>query len=154
MRLTSFLSGWRCSGRIAYRPVGSLSGTRSRGERIIPLSARPLRHRKDTSMKLADPHAPQAPSARTRRRPRVTALIFGTVLAAAAVAATGCSSSAGGGDHLALAGNSSNSASHATALSSNLAGGYAIVTLNDARDVTFNQLLGITNRGIIAGYFG
>jgi hypothetical protein len=103
-------------------------------------------------MKLADPHAPQAPSARIKRRPRVTALIFGTVLAAAAVAATGCSSSAGG-DNLALSGNSSNT-SHSAALSSSLAGGYAIVTLNDGHDLTFNQLLGITNRGIIAGYFG
>jgi probable HAF family extracellular repeat protein len=83
----------------------------------------------------------------------VTALIFGTVLAAAAVAATGCSSSAGGNADLALAGNSS-LPGHAAALSSSVASGYAIVTLNDGRDVTFNQLLGITNQGIIAGYFG
>jgi probable HAF family extracellular repeat protein len=104
-------------------------------------------------MNLADPHAPQAPSARIRRRPRVTALIFGAALAAATVTVTGCSSNAGG-DSLALAGNSSNSPTHSTALSSSLAGGYAIVTLNDGHDLTFNQLLGITNRGIIAGYFG
>ena len=32
--------------------------------------------------------------------------------------------------------------------------GYHFRTLNDARDVTFNQLLGINNEGVIAGYFG
>src|ERR1700685_4663789 len=31
--------------------------------------------------------------------------------------------------------------------------GYHFRTLNDARDVTFNQLLGINNEGVIAGYF-
>jgi probable HAF family extracellular repeat protein len=111
-------------------------------------------------MKLADPHATDASSAlagrpRRHRRRRVTALVFGAAVTAATVAVTGCSSSAGG-DNLALAGNSSNSShsSNSVALSSSLAGAYAIVTLNDGRDVTFNQLLGITNKGIIAGYFG
>ena len=33
-------------------------------------------------------------------------------------------------------------------------GGYQFRTLNDQRDVTFNQLLGINNEGVIAGYFG
>src|ERR1700730_15795602 len=33
-------------------------------------------------------------------------------------------------------------------------GGYHFRTLNDQRDVTFNQLLGINNEGVIAGYFG
>ena len=33
-------------------------------------------------------------------------------------------------------------------------GSYQVVTLNDGRDETFNQLLGINNQGIIAGYFG
>jgi hypothetical protein len=32
--------------------------------------------------------------------------------------------------------------------------GYQFRTLNDHRDVTFNQLLGINNEGVIAGYFG
>ncbi len=32
--------------------------------------------------------------------------------------------------------------------------GYHFRTLNDHRDVTFNQLLGINNEGVIAGYFG
>jgi hypothetical protein len=33
-------------------------------------------------------------------------------------------------------------------------GGYQFRTLNNDRDVTFNQLLGINNSGVIAGYFG
>jgi hypothetical protein len=32
--------------------------------------------------------------------------------------------------------------------------GYQFRTLNDSRDMTFNQLLGINNSGVIAGYFG
>jgi hypothetical protein len=32
--------------------------------------------------------------------------------------------------------------------------GYSLSTLDDASDLTFNQLLGINNRGHIAGYFG
>jgi len=32
--------------------------------------------------------------------------------------------------------------------------GYQFVTLGSKRDVTFNQLLGINNSGVIAGYFG
>src|SRR5579863_10500425 len=32
--------------------------------------------------------------------------------------------------------------------------GYHFRTLNDQRDVTFNQLLGVNNEGVIAGYFG
>jgi hypothetical protein len=39
-------------------------------------------------------------------------------------------------------------------LSSDMAGTYQIVKLNDSRDETFNQLLGINNEGVIAGYFG
>ena len=39
-------------------------------------------------------------------------------------------------------------------MSSSLAGNYQVVTLNDGRDLTFNQLLGINNEGVIAGYFG
>jgi hypothetical protein len=33
-------------------------------------------------------------------------------------------------------------------------GGYQFVELGSTRDVTFNQLLGINNKGVIAGYFG
>ncbi len=32
--------------------------------------------------------------------------------------------------------------------------GYQVLTLNDRRDLTFNQLLGINNEGVIVGYFG
>jgi hypothetical protein len=31
---------------------------------------------------------------------------------------------------------------------------YTFETLNNARDLTFNQLLGINNEGLVAGYFG
>src|SRR5579875_2585380 len=31
---------------------------------------------------------------------------------------------------------------------------YAFQTINNDHDTTFNQLLGITNNGVIAGYFG
>ena len=34
------------------------------------------------------------------------------------------------------------------------AGLYQVLTLNDDRDLTFNQLLGINNEGKIVGYFG
>lgn len=39
-------------------------------------------------------------------------------------------------------------------MSGSLAGSYQIVTLNDQRDLTFNQLPGINNEGVIAGYVG
>jgi hypothetical protein len=32
--------------------------------------------------------------------------------------------------------------------------GYEFHTINNNNDPTFNQLLGINNRGVIAGYFG
>lgn len=98
-------------------------------------------------MKLADLHTP-----RTRTGPRfgVTALVSGALVAAAAMAVTGCSAGGGGADSLALAGATSNSMQ----MSSSLASNYQVVTLNDKRDLTFNQLLGINNEGIIAGYFG
>jgi hypothetical protein len=32
--------------------------------------------------------------------------------------------------------------------------GYSFRTVNNSHDVTFNQLLGVNNRGVIAGYFG
>jgi hypothetical protein len=100
-------------------------------------------------MTLADEHTPPTPFAPARRHLGATALASGALIAAAALAATGCSSSQGADDSLALAG-----AASSTALSSNLAGSYQIVELNDSRDETFNQLLGINNQGIIVGYFG
>ena len=33
-------------------------------------------------------------------------------------------------------------------------GGYQFRTVDNARDLTFNQLLGVNNKGVIAGYFG
>ncbi len=41
-----------------------------------------------------------------------------------------------------------------TQISSNAQGSYRFTTLNDQKDPTFNQLLGINNNGVIAGYFG
>jgi len=34
------------------------------------------------------------------------------------------------------------------------AAGYSFTTLNSAKDLTFNQLLGVNNSGVIAGYYG
>jgi hypothetical protein len=100
-------------------------------------------------MKLADRQTPPTPFAPARRRLGATALASGAVIAAVALAATGCSSGHAANDALALAG-----ATSPTGLSSNMAGSYQVVKLNDSRDETFNQLLGINNEGVIAGYFG
>jgi hypothetical protein len=100
-------------------------------------------------MKLADEHTPPTPFAPARRYLGATALASGTLIAAAVLAVTGCSSVQGAADSVALAG-----ATGTMGLSSDMAGTYQIVKLNDSRDKTFNQLLGINNEGIIAGYFG
>ncbi len=100
-------------------------------------------------MKLVDRPTPTTPFAPARRHPRATALASGALIATAAVGAIGCSSGQGAANSLALA-----STTSSTGLSSDLAGSYQIVKLNDARDETFNQLLGINNEGIIVGYFG
>ena len=71
-----------------------------------------------------------------RRGPRFTATI-----AAGALALTGTT--------LALAG-AANAAQAGPAAQTS----YRFETLNNAHDVTFNQLLGINNKGLIAGYFG
>jgi hypothetical protein len=55
---------------------------------------------------------------------------------------------------LTLAGPASASASTSTSTSTSNATGYQFHTLNNDRDLTFNQLLGINNNGVIAGYFG
>jgi hypothetical protein len=96
-------------------------------------------------MKLADPRIPRRPSLRTVRRTGVFAL-SGALLSAAALALSGCSA-AGSGDNVALAAAN-------TSMQQSLAGSYQIVTRDNDRDVTFNQLLGINNEGVIAGYFG
>jgi hypothetical protein len=100
-------------------------------------------------MKLADPRMPRRLCLRTGQRFGVLTLASGALLSAAALALTGCSSG-GTGDHLAL----SAATSAAMSMTSSTAGTYQVVTLNDRRDLTFNQLLGINNRGVIAGYFG
>ncbi len=109
-------------------------------------------------MKLADQQTPPTPFAPARRRLGATAVASGALIAAAALAATGCSSGAvgaagaadqGPADSLALASHTS-----AMRMSSSLADSYQVVQLNDAHDETFNQLLGINDQGVIAGYFG
>jgi hypothetical protein len=100
-------------------------------------------------MKLADEYTPPTPFAPVRRKLGATAIASGSLIAAAVLAVTGCSSGQGTADSVALAG-----ATTTMGLSSNMAGAYQIVKLNDSRDETFNQLLGINNEGIIAGYFG
>jgi hypothetical protein len=62
----------------------------------------------------------------------------------------GLAAVASGALALALAG----PASASTASASTQSTGYHFQTLNDTRDLTFNQLLGINNEGAIAGYFG
>jgi hypothetical protein len=98
-------------------------------------------------MKFADLHALRRFSARTRSRFGVAALASGALAASAALAVSGCSAAP---QTAALAGNNSPEMQMAGAL----AGSYQVLTLNNKRDITFNQLLGINNDGIIVGYFG
>jgi hypothetical protein len=89
-------------------------------------------------------------------RPRALPLLSGTLAVAAALAAAGCSALGGGNgsgsaENVALAGSTMSSTAQVT---SGMAGGYQVLTLNDRRDLTFNQLLGINNQGLIAGYYG
>jgi probable HAF family extracellular repeat protein len=91
-----------------------------------------------------------------RFRPRALPLLSGTLAAAAAFAAAGCSafggtSASGNTENVALAGSTMSSSAQ---IISGKAGGYQVLTLNDRHDLTFNQLLGINNEGLIAGYFG
>jgi hypothetical protein len=100
-------------------------------------------------MKLADRNTRPTPFAAAKRHFGATALASGALVGAATLALTGCSSVPDAAGSLALAG-----ATSAAGLSSNMAGSYQIVKLNDAHDETFNQLLGINDRGDIVGYFG
>jgi hypothetical protein len=83
-------------------------------------------------------------------------ILSGALVATAALAVSGCS--VGGGSNAAGSGSERLSLSGATANSAGIgssgAGSYQVLTLNDERDLTFNQLLGINNEGVIAGYFG
>lgn len=99
-------------------------------------------------MKLADHLTPRRLSARTGPRFGAAALVSGALVASAALALAGCSSA--GRDTVALSGDNSPSMQ----MSGSLAGSYQVLTLNDRRDLTFNQLLGVNNEGMIAGYFG
>jgi len=89
-------------------------------------------------------------------RPRALPVLSGTLAVAAAFAAAGCSALGGGSQNVALAGRTMGAAptSSTAQVTSGLAGGYQVLTLNDRNDVTFNQLLGINNEGLIAGYYG
>jgi probable HAF family extracellular repeat protein len=89
-------------------------------------------------------------------RPRTLPLLTGTLAVAAAFAAAGCSAVGGNGQNVALAGAtmSSSPMSGSAQVTNGMAGGFQVLTLNDRKDRTFNQLLGINNQGLIAGYFG
>jgi hypothetical protein len=86
-------------------------------------------------------------------RPRGTALLAGALAVGASCALAGCSAggtSASGTEGLAL----SAATTSAAQLTAGQSGNYQVLTLNDNRDRTFNQLLGINDEGQIAGYFG
>jgi len=100
-------------------------------------------------MKLAGHNTPRTFSIRRGPRGRVAALACGALAASAAVALTGCSA-AGRPDTAALAA----ATGAPMTMTASLAASYQVLTLNDGRDLTFNQLLGINNEGMIAGYFG
>jgi Cu/Zn superoxide dismutase len=82
----------------------------------------------------------------------------GRRVAVAAVAAAGAAAVAGaalaGGAGRSLADSAQGGSQGGAAQSARSAVAYQFTTLNNAQDVTFNQLLGISNRGTIAGYFG
>lgn len=87
----------------------------------------------------------------------IRTLLSGAAVMTAAVAAAGCSALGGttatgnGAESVSLAGSTTSSTAQIIA---GKAGGYQVLTLDDARDLTFNQLLGINDVGQIAGYFG
>jgi hypothetical protein len=78
----------------------------------------------------------------TRLRIGMATAASGMLAVAAAVAMTGTAGAA-----------TAAKAAHAVADTSP-SGGYQFVTLGSHQDRTFNQLLGINNEGVIAGYFG
>ncbi len=107
-------------------------------------------------MNIADERTRDRAAARTRfipsgLRPRVTALLAGVLALGAAGALAGCSAGgASAGEGLAL----SAATSGAAQVTAGQAGAYQVITRNNDRDLTFNQLLGINNEGQVAGYFG
>lgn len=92
-------------------------------------------------------------------RPQATSLLAGALAATVAFAAAGCSAlgaatAAGAASESVSLSGSTTTTSLAAQIANGKAGGFQVLTLNDRRDITFNQLLGINNEGVIAGYFG
>jgi len=113
-------------------------------------------------MNIADKRTPRRAAACAglilgKFRPRALPLLSGTLAVAAAFAAAGCSALGGGTQSVALAGSTTGATStmgSSARVTNGMAGGYQVLTLNDRNDLTFNQLLGINNQGLIAGYYG
>jgi hypothetical protein len=114
-------------------------------------------------MNIADKRAPGRAAACAglilgKFRPRALPLLSGTLAVAAAFAAAGCSALGGNSaQNVALAGQTiggTPTSSSTAPVAGGMAGGFQVLTLNDRKDLTFNQLLGINNQGFIAGYFG
>ena len=80
------------------------------------------------------------------------ATVASGVLAAGAVGLAGAASASTLSP--ASAASPASPASTASSAGSATTGGYSFRTLDNANDVTFNQLLGINDFGVIAGYFG
>jgi hypothetical protein len=115
-------------------PIASLVSERN--HRHPAASAAPARARKrDLTMRFTDHTRPrrarQPMSARTKVRLGAAALASGALTATAALTLMAPASA-----------------------STQAAAGYRFATLNNAHDLTFNQLLGINARGHVAGYFG
>jgi hypothetical protein len=104
-------------------------------------------------MKIAAQRTPSSRLNLGRLRPRAVRLAAGVLAATAAFTAAGCSALGGtsASESVALSGSTT---SNSAQIADGKAGGYQVLTLNDSRDITFNQLLGINNEGVIAGYFG
>jgi len=86
-------------------------------------------------------------ASRLRKQAACAAVTAGAVAIAGAVASTGLVTSAS-----AAPGARADAAAAATAASSGTA--YNFRTVDNPKDLTFNQLLGINSKGVIAGYFG
>jgi probable HAF family extracellular repeat protein len=113
-----------------------------------------LANRKDLGMKNAQQRTPGRFMLAVTRPRKATKLLAGAIAvgAAAGCSAIGGSSAAGSANEsVSLSGSAT---SNAAPIANGKAAGYQVLTLNDRRDITFNQLLGINNEGAIAGYFG
>jgi hypothetical protein len=82
-------------------------------------------------------------------------LLAGALTVTAACVLAGCSAAGTAASEAQKLSLSANSSSDGTApLIAGSAASYQVLTLNNDRDLTFNQLLGINNAGKIVGYFG